>query len=152
MTHPNGLTTQYGTEGTWKQRQDTLCGNSGLIPSRPLGRNLPLLVKSKMVTFHVQVAAITNLPSSTLPDSPFIRALGDTAAQNVPPQTGTLTQRALEKQERTLCENKAVAILAQMQAGWLALIQKDGREMLIDLAVRFTQRPLQIRLVTQWQL
>ena len=48
--------------------------------------------------------------------------------------------------------NKAVAILAQMQAGWLALIQKDGREMLIDLAVRFTQRPLQIRLVAQWQL
>ena len=28
------------------------------------------------------VAAITNLPSSTLPDSPFIRALGTPAAQN----------------------------------------------------------------------
>jgi len=77
---------------------------------------------------------------------------GTLAAQNVPPQTGTLTQRALEEQERTLCENKAVAILTQMQAGWLALIQKDGREMLIDLAVGFTQRPLQIRLVAQWQL
>ena len=79
------------------------------------------------------VAAITNLRSSTLPDSPFIRALGTLAAQNVPPQTGTLTQRALEKQERTLCENKAVAILAQMQAGRPALIQKDGGEMLIAI-------------------
>ena len=43
------------------------------------------------------VAAITNLPSSTLPDSPFIHALGTLAAQNAPPQTGTLTQRALEE-------------------------------------------------------
>ena len=36
-------TTQYGTEGTWNRRQDTRCGNSELIPSRPLGRNLPFL-------------------------------------------------------------------------------------------------------------
>ena len=63
------------------------------------------------------VAAIADLPSSTLPGSPFILALGTPAAQNVPPQTGTLAQRALEEWERTLCENKAVAILAQMQAG-----------------------------------
>ena len=62
------------------------------------------------------VAAITNLPSSTLPDSPFILSLGTPAAQNAPPQTGTLAQRVLEEWERTLCENKAVAILAQMQA------------------------------------
>ena len=51
---PNGLTTQCGTENTWNRRQDTHCGNFGLIPSRPLGRNLPLLMKSKMVTFAVQ--------------------------------------------------------------------------------------------------
>ena len=85
------------------------------------------------------VAAITNLPSSTLPDSPFIRALGTPAAQNAPPQTGTLAQRALEEWERTLCENKAVAILAQMQAGRPALIQKDGGEMLIAIVL---DRPL----------
>ena len=71
------------------------------------------------------VAAITDLPSSTLPDSPFILALGTPATQNVSPQTGTLAQRALEEWERTLCENKAVAILEQMQAGRPALIQKD---------------------------
>ena len=83
------------------------------------------------------VAAITNLPSSTLPDS--LRALGTPAAHKAPPQTGTLAQRALEEWERTLCENKAVAILAQMQAGRPALIQKDGGEMLIAIVL---DRPL----------
>ena len=53
MTHPNGLTTQYGTEGIWNRRQDTRCGNFGLIPSRPLDRNLPLRMISKKVTFYV---------------------------------------------------------------------------------------------------
>ena len=85
------------------------------------------------------VAAIADLPSSTLPDSPFILALGTPAAQNVPPQTGTLAQRALEEWERTLCENKAVAILEQMQAGRPALIQKDGGEMLVAIVL---DRPL----------
>ena len=85
------------------------------------------------------VAAIADLPSSTLPDRPFVLALGTPAAQNVPPQTGTLAQRALEEWERTLCENKAVAILAQMQAGRPALIQKDGGEMLIAIVL---DRPL----------
>ena len=85
------------------------------------------------------VAAIADLPSSTLPDSPFILTLGTPAAQNVPPQTGTLAQRALEEWERTLCENKAVAILEQMQAGRPALIQKDGGEMLIAIVL---DRPL----------
>jgi len=81
------------------------------------------------------VAAIANLPPATLPDSPFLRALGTPAAQNVPSQTGTLAQRALEEWERTLCENKAVAILAQMQAGRPALIQKDGGEMLTAIVL-----------------
>ena len=69
----------------------------------------------------------------------FILALGTPAAQNVPPQTGTLAQRALEEWECTLYENKAVAILAQMQAGRPALIQKDGGEMLIAIVL---DRPL----------
>ena len=54
MTHPNGLTMQYGTEGTWNQRQDTRCNNYGLILSQPLGRSRPLRMKSKKVTFYVQ--------------------------------------------------------------------------------------------------
>ena len=50
-----------------------------------------------------------------------------------------MAQRALEEWERTLCENKAVAILEQMQAGRPALIQKDGGEMLIAIVL---DRPL----------
>ena len=61
--------------------------------------------------------------------------MGTPAAHKAPPQTGTLAQRALEEWERTLCENKAVAILAQMQAGRPALIQKDGGEMLIAIVL-----------------
>ena len=30
---PHGLTMQYGTEGTWNQRQDTRCNNYGQILS-----------------------------------------------------------------------------------------------------------------------
>ena len=44
-----------------------------------------------------------------------------------------------EGMERTLCENKAVAILAQMQAGRPDLIQKNGGEMLIAIVL---DRPL----------
>ena len=65
--------------------------------------------------------------------------LGTPAAHKAPPQTGTLAQRALEEWERTLCENKAVAILAQMQAARPALIQKDGGEMLTAIVL---DRPL----------
>ena len=35
--------------------------------------------------------------------------------------------------QKKICENKAVAILEQMQAGRPALIQKDGGEMLIAI-------------------
>ena len=75
------------------------------------------------------VAAIQQFPSPTPPDSPFLRALGTTAALKAPPQTDTLAQRAaLEEWERT----KAVAILA-------TIIHKDGGEMLIAIAL---DRPL----------
>ena len=69
-------------------------------------------MKSKKVTLRA-VAAIANLPSPSLPDSPFIRASETPAAYKASPQTDTLAQRALEEWERTLCENKAVAILAE---------------------------------------
>ena len=89
--------------------------------------------------WHFSSSSRYHKPAVFHADSPFIRALGTPAAQNAPPQTGTLAQRALEEWERTLCENKAVAILAQMQAGRPALIQKDGGEMLIAIVL---DRPL----------
>ena len=105
----------------------------------------PAIVQKSTALYYVKesdisraIAAITDLPSPTLHDSPFLRSLG-TPAQRAPPQTCTLAQRAKEEWERTLCENKAVAILAQMQAGRPALIQKDGGEMLIAIVL---DRPL----------
>ena len=78
----------------------------------------------------------TNL---TLPASAFLAALGTPALLAIPPQTGSLAQRAIEEWERNLCENKAVAILEQMQTGRPALIKKDGGEMLIAIVL---DRPL----------
>ena len=75
---------------------------------------------------------------ATLPETAFLLALGTPAVRTVPPQTGSLAQRAVEEWERNLCENKAVAILEQMQAGKPALIKKDG-EMLIAIVL---DRPL----------
>ena len=60
------------------------------------------------------VADISHLPSPLPPDSPFLSALETTAALKAPPQTDTPAQRALEEWERTLCKNKAVAILAEV--------------------------------------
>jgi len=85
------------------------------------------------------VEVIANLPPATSPESPFLRALGKPDQSRVPPQNATLMQRALEEWERTLCENKAVAILEQMQEGRPALIQKDGGDMLIAIVL---DRPL----------
>ena len=85
------------------------------------------------------VDAIANLHAAPSPESPLLLALGTPAQRDVPPQTGTLAQRAMEEWERTLCENKEVAILEQMQAGRPALIQKDGGEMLIAMVL---DRPL----------
>ena len=81
----------------------------------------------------------TAVPAATLPESAFLSALGTPAVRTVPPQTGSLAQRAIEEWERNLCENKAVAILEQMQAGKPALIKKDGGEMLIAIVL---DRPL----------
>ena len=85
------------------------------------------------------VAAIQHFPSPVPPDSPFIRTLGTPAALKAPPQTDTLAQRALEEWERIVCENKAVAILAEIQAGRPTIIHKDGGEMLIAIVL---DRPL----------
>ena len=81
------------------------------------------------------VTALATVPAATLPKSPFLAALGTPAVRTVPPQTGSLAQRAIEEWERNLCENKAVAILEQMQAGKPALIKKDGGEMLIAIVL-----------------
>ena len=95
------------------------------------------------------VAVIQYLPSPMPPDGPFLRALGTTAALKAPPQTDNLAQRALEEWERTLCENKAVAILAEVQAGRPTIMHKDGGEMLIAIVL---DKPLAEAKVGLWKM
>ena len=52
----------------------------GLILSLPLERKRPYRYEIKTSDILRAVAAIKNLPSPTLPDNPFIRALGTSAA------------------------------------------------------------------------
>ena len=85
------------------------------------------------------VMAITAMPAAHCLIVLSFLALGTPTLRTVPPQTGSLAQRAIEEWERNLCENKAVAILEQMQAGRPALIKKDGEEMLIAIVL---DRPL----------
>ena len=101
----------------------------------------PTISKKTTPSYEIQTnnVSIQHLPSSTPPDSPFLSALGTSAALKAPPQTDTLAQRAVEEWERTLCENKAVAILAEVQAGRPTLIHKNGGEMLIAIVL---DRPL----------
>ena len=95
----------------------------------------PAISKITTTSYDVQtsdvqraVAVIQHFPSPGPPDSLFIRTLGTPAAQKAPPQTDTLAQRALEVWERTVCENKALAILAEIQAGRPTIIHKDRGE------------------------
>ena len=81
------------------------------------------------------VAAIADLPSSTLPDSPFILALGTPTAQNAPPQTGTLAQRALEEWERTLVRKQGSCDPCTDASRPTALIQKDGAKCSLPLSL-----------------
>ena len=128
MTHLNGLTMQYGTDGTWSQNIHTA---AQLWADATIG-------KKTSPSYEIKT---TFACSSGYPTSPIPRYLTASRAikASASPQTDTLAQRALEEWERTLCENKAVAILAEVQAGRPALIQKDGGEMLIAIVL---DRPL----------
>ena len=83
---------------------------------------------------------LQHLPRASPPNNVFIQCLGRPQREQAPPQNAALTRRALEEWERTLCENKAVAILEKLQEGRPALFQKDGGAMLIAIVL---DRPLQ---------
>ena len=65
--------------------------------------------------------------------------VGTPAQQQCPPLNSTLAQRTKEEWARTLCENKAVAIIQRMQEGKPALIPKECEEILIAIVL---DRPL----------
>jgi len=55
------------------------------------------------------------------------------------PQTASLALRASEDWERSICENRAFAILRQLQTGRFPYIKKEGCEMLVAMVL---DRPL----------
>ena len=135
---------QWSHHAVWKRRY--MEPKPGYTLEQLWADSEPAISKKTTTSYEVHtndvqraVAAIQHLPSPIPPDSPFLRALGTTAALKAPPQTDTLAQRALEEWDRTLCENKAVAILAEVQAGRPTIIHKDGGEMLIAIVL---DRPL----------
>ena len=86
------------------------------------------------------VRELQHLSRANLPDNLFVQCLGRPQREQAPPQNAALTRRALEEWERTICENKAVAILEKLQEGRPALFQNDGGAMLIAIVL---DRPLQ---------
>ena len=83
-----------------------------------------------------RVAAVAaSKPTAQLPQSIILRALGTPEALRAPPQTGSHSQRATEEYERSICENKAFAILNKSQAGKTEIIEQDGEEMLVAIAL-----------------
>ena len=81
--------------------------------------------------------AVATLPATRLPPSTFLQALGTPEISNVPPQTASLALRASEDWERSICENRAFAILRQLQTG--RSIKMEGCEMLVYMVL---DRPL----------
>ena len=81
----------------------------------------------------------TKPPSSQPTNNLFAQSLGRPSREQVPPQNAALTRQALEEWERTICENKAVAILERLQEGRPAIFQQDGGAMLIPMVL---DRPL----------
>ena len=78
---------------------------------------------------------INTLNPPSAPESPFFCTLGTPAQQQCPPLNSILVQRTKEEWERTLCENKAIAIMQQMQEGKPALIPKECEEILIAIVL-----------------
>ena len=85
------------------------------------------------------VSFLNTLNPPSAPESPFFCTLGTPAQQQSPPLNSILAQRTQEEWERTLCENKAVAIMQRMQEGKPALIPKECEEILIAIVL---DRPL----------
>ena len=80
-------------------------------------------------------AVAASKPTAQLPESIFLRVLGTSEAIRAPPQTGSHAQRETGEWERSICENKAFAILNKSQTGKTEIIKKDGGEMLVAIAL-----------------
>ena len=104
-----------------------------------IGRKIAASYDIRVNDIRRNVSFINTLPPPSAPESPFFLTLGTPAQQQCPPLNSTLAQRTKEEWARTLCENKAVAIIQRMQEGKPALIPKECEEILIAIVL---DRPL----------
>ena len=149
-TTPNKNKTQKGTwhDGSKKQWHQVLLNQQILHKnnkttnkkSEPaIGRKIKASYDIRAEDIRRIAAFVSALPPPSAPESPFFLTLGTPAQQQCPPLNSTLAQRTKEEWARTLCENKAVAIIQGMQEGKPALIPKECEEILIAIVL---DRPL----------
>ena len=134
--------TQECRNTNWATRtptQDTPYNNCGMPQNITSAERRPVPGKSPRKQYSKWSG---NCNTSHEPAHPITSSysVGRPQREQAPPQNAALTRRALEEWERTLCENKAVAILEKLQEGRPALFQKDGGAMLIAIVL---DRPLQ---------
>ena len=82
-----------------------------------IGRKIAASYDIRVNDIRRCVGFVNTLPPPSAPESPFFLTLGTPAQQQCPPRNSTLAQRTKEEWARTLCENKAVAIIQRMQGG-----------------------------------
>ena len=148
---PCGRTILYGTKGLWTPIQPhpeffflefgrkCSVAQSWYIQTTPWSNyGMPLHLpkgvqvqrgpwRSNTPNGQRTAAPLTSQPTQ----QPLCTVSGQTTTRTSPAQNAALTRRALEEWERTICENKAVAILEKLQEGRPALFQNDGRAMLV---------------------
>ena len=85
------------------------------------------------------VTAVSAMPAATLRDSAFLAALGTPALLAIPPQTGSLAQRAIEEWERKPLWEQSSGNPRADADRQTRPHQEDGGEMLIAIVL---DRPL----------
>ena len=87
----------------------------------PLSRPHSTAAMGRLRTLHLPkgIQVQRGARRSNTPNGPGIATprTGQPSARASPPQNAALTRRAQEEWERTICENKAVSILEQLQEG-----------------------------------
>ena len=100
-----------------------------------IGRKIATSYEIRINDIRRNVSVINTFPPPSAPESSFFLTLGTPAQQQCPPLNSTLAQRTKEDWARTLCENKAVAIIQRLQEGKPALIPKECEEILIAIVL-----------------
>ena len=126
---------QWGVGAVWNRKyMETNTGKSmrqmWIDCEADINKKVTNLTQVKDSDLRRANEAVAAKPAARLPPSTFLQALGTPDISKVPPQTASLA---------SICENRAFAVLHQMQTGRSPIIKKDGGEMLVAMVL---DRPL----------